>query len=29
MYLQAGPPGINRSFNIGWDNGDKDVRRPL
>lgn len=25
MYLQAGPPGINRSFNIGWDNGDQDV----
>ncbi len=25
MYLQAGPPGINRSFTIGWDNGDKDV----
>ena len=25
MYLQAGPPGINRSFNIGWDNGNKDV----
>lgn len=25
MYLQAGPPGINRSLSIGWDNGDKDV----
>ena len=31
MYLQAGPPGINRSFNIGWDNGNQDVvkRNPL
>ncbi len=25
MYLQAGPPGVNRSLKIGWDNGDKDV----
>ena len=25
MYLQAGPPGVNRSLNIGWDNGNKDV----
>ena len=25
MYLQAGPPGINRSLTIGWDNGNKDV----
>jgi hypothetical protein len=25
MYLQAGPPGLNRSLRIGWDNGDKDV----
>ena len=25
MYLQAGPPGMNRSWKIGWDNGDKDV----
>ncbi len=25
MYLQAGPPGMNRSWRIGWDNGDKDV----
>jgi len=25
MYLQAGPPGMNRSWRMGWDNGDKDV----
>ena len=25
MYLQVGPPGMNRSWRIGWDNGDKDV----
>jgi hypothetical protein len=25
MYLQAGPPGLNRSLSIGWDNGDKEV----
>lgn len=25
MYLQAGPPGMNRNWRIGWDNGDKDV----
>lgn len=25
MYLQAGPPGMNRSFRVGWDNGNKDV----
>ena len=25
MYLQAGPPGMNRSWNVGWDNGNKDV----
>jgi hypothetical protein len=25
MYLQAGPPGINRSFTIGWDNGGEEV----
>ncbi len=25
MYLQFGPPGFNRSFRIGWDNGDQDV----
>jgi len=25
MYLQAGPPGMNRSVHLGWDNGDKDV----
>ena len=25
VYLQAGPPGINRSLTIGWDNGNKDV----
>ncbi len=31
MYLQAGPPGMNRNWRIGWDNGDKDVviRNPL
>lgn len=27
MYLQAGPPGTNRSFNIGWDNGDQDITK--
>jgi hypothetical protein len=25
MYLQSGPPGMNRTLRIGWDNGDKDV----
>ena len=25
LYLQAGPPGMNRSWNVGWDNGNKDV----
>jgi hypothetical protein len=25
MYLQAGPPGMNRSLRMGWDNGDKNV----
>ncbi|MFT5121895.1 MAG: hypothetical protein ACI9TH_001159 [Kiritimatiellia bacterium] len=31
MYLQAGPPGMNRNWRIGWDNGNKDViiRNPL
>ncbi len=31
MYLHVGPPGMNRSWRIGWDNGDKDVvmRNPL
>ncbi len=31
MYLQAGPPGMNRSWRIGWDNGDKDavITNPL
>ncbi len=31
MYLQAGPPGMNRTLHIGWDNGNKDVviRNPL
>ena len=28
MYLQTGPPGMNRSWRIGWDNGDKDVVIP-
>lgn len=25
MYLQTGPPGMNRHWSIGWDNGDQDV----
>lgn len=25
MYLQAGPPGMDRSWHLGWDNGNKDV----
>ena len=25
VYLQAGPPGTNRSLTVGWDNGDQDV----
>ena len=31
LYLQAGPPGMNRNWRLGWDNGDKDVviRNPL
>ncbi len=31
LYLQTGPPGMNRSWRIGWDNGNKDVviRNPL
>jgi mono/diheme cytochrome c family protein len=31
MYLQAGPPGMNRTLHVGWDNGNKDVviRNPL
>ncbi len=28
MYLPAGPPGTNRSFTIGWDNGNQDVVKP-
>lgn len=27
MYLQTGPPGMNRNWRIGWDNGDQDVIR--
>ncbi len=25
MYLQAGPPGINRQMDLVWDNGNKNV----
>lgn len=25
MYLQTGPPGMNRHWRVGWDNGDQDV----
>jgi hypothetical protein len=25
VYLQQGPPGMNRGFNLCWDNGDKGV----
>ncbi|MEO8350486.1 MAG: DUF1592 domain-containing protein, partial [Chthoniobacteraceae bacterium] len=25
MYLQAGPPDMSRSWELGWDNGGKDV----
>jgi len=27
MYLQVGPQGFNRSWRIGWDNGDQEVVR--
>ena len=23
MYLQVGPPGLNRQFRVSWDNGDR------
>ncbi len=27
MYLQTGPPDMNRQWSIGWDNGDQEVVR--